>query len=206
MEEGYHRGIESATHSFWNQLIIYQSIDSFISLVSFIAAAYFKKIGYVTGGIVSLIIALVSSALVSVLFNAYHFRKTSKTLIMILSKTCAITNSQKKLAVDDENGQKTPQLCGKLTDPTAIKNQKLSVVKTAESKLMKRYEKFRKISPIIFKILILGLLQFLVQCLWAGLTINTAEGMAWATVVVANTSIVVIPSYFLASNMIFIAW
>jgi len=212
MEEGYHRGIEKATRSFWNQLIIYQSIDTVISMLSFAAAAYYKKIGDVTAGIASLIVALISSALVSVLFNAYHFRKTSKILILILSKTSAIANSQKKIEQTIEQtssiSQKIRHLYGKLTDPSssAVKGSTQSLTQTADSKLIKRYETFRRVSPVIFKILLQCLGQVLLECLWAGFTLNTQDGMAWATLSSSWTATVLVTVYFLSANRILIEW
>lgn len=85
MEPGARKGIERIKRTIFKQLIIRESSDSIITIVSFTLAAYFKKIERHDLNILACSIAFLSNS-ICMFHNGFNFHKTSSAILRILNK------------------------------------------------------------------------------------------------------------------------
>jgi len=180
LEDGAKRGVEKVTREIRKKLITRRSIDCAISLTFFAATAYYKRQKNIKLQIICLIVPIMINGIVVFAYNAYLLHSRGKVLVRILSNTVESTRAQilSKKKVESED----------------------------DKRLEIAFKKFQRIIPIVIWILILSSQSMFVMALWAILTIDTVDGMAFISPFVAFMISFWMLGAFMVGNKLFIIW
>jgi len=180
MEDGARRGVEKVTREIRKNLIVRRSIDCVISLTFYAFATYFKKQKNIRLQVICIAIPIAMNGVVVFAYNAYLLHSRGKILIRILSKTVDSAKSQISL--------------------------KKRVESEDDKRLVLAFNKFQRIIPIaIFNVIVSAQSMFALT-LWAVLTIDTVDGMAYISPFIAfMISVFMLSSYMITNNM-FVVW